>query len=136
MYLIKQCPRCKSSRFVKNGKVKSKQRYLCHQCGYHFSVDKLGKKIEKEYVVKAIQMYLEGMGFRSIERFLGVSHNTVRNWVRKLGEPLEDIRKDYTDVEIVEVEELSNYAKSKIGSGLLLIGFGNKFLALTSVNKE
>lgn len=136
MGLIQKCPKCESIHFVKNGRVKGRQRYLCNRCGYHFTVDKMGKRIEKEYVVKAIQMYLEGMGLRDIERYLGVSHNSVRNWVRKFGQPMDEIRKPCSEVEVIveviEVEKLSEYAKDKIDSGLLLIGVGNKFLAFTS----
>ena len=34
---------------------------------------------------KALKYYLEGIGFRRIERLLGMSHVTVINWVKKAG---------------------------------------------------
>ena len=75
---------------------------------------KLGKKIERELVVRAIQLYLEGMGFRSIERILGLSHVSVMNWVKKLGKSIEHMKKNYpTEFKVVEMDELCSYIKEK-----------------------
>ncbi|MBK8444017.1 MAG: helix-turn-helix domain-containing protein [Sphingobacteriales bacterium] len=46
-------------------------------------MDKIGKSIDPYYVVKALQLYIEGVPFREIERILGVSHVSVMNWVKK-----------------------------------------------------
>ncbi len=128
-----QCPKCASINYVKRGKLRGRQRFWCKDCNYHFSVFKKGKAIEKQYVVRAIQLYLEGMGFRAIERILGVSHVSVINWVKKLGEAIELIRLQERDVEIAEVDELCSYVgakKTSYGSGLLLTGLGKKCLVL------
>jgi hypothetical protein len=109
------------------------QRYLCKSCGYKFTVSKKGKAIEKEYVVRAIQLYLEGLGFRSIERILGVSHVSVMNWVKQLGSSIDLVRLEERDVEVAEVDELCSYVGSKkntYGSGLLLTGIGTRCLVL------
>lgn len=130
---ITKCPSCSSNSYVKHGKVKDVQRYLCKSCGYKFTVAKRGKCIEKEYVVRAIQLYLEGMGFRSIERILGVSHVSVINWVKQLGEGIELFRLEEREVEVAEVDELCSFVGSKkttYGSGLLLTGLGKKCLVL------
>ena len=34
----------------------------------------------------ALILYVEGLGFRSIGRFLNVSHVTVFNWIKNFGE--------------------------------------------------
>lgn len=133
--MIKECPSCASTHYVKHGKVKGVQRYLCKKCGYKFTVAKKGKAIEKEYVVRAIQLYLEGLGFRSIERILGVSHVSVMNWVRQLGSAIDLIRLEDREVDVAEVDELYSYTGSKknmYGSGLLLTGTGKKCLVLHS----
>jgi hypothetical protein len=70
-------------------------------------------------------MYLEGLGFRSIERILGVSNVTVLNWVKALGRKIEEYRRIEGSIEIIEMDELHTYIQSKktiVGSGLLLIG--------------
>ena len=35
-------------------------------------------------------MYVNGTGFRAIERQTGVNHNTVINWVKQAASPLSD----------------------------------------------
>jgi len=133
METITKCPKCQAEKFVKHGKVKVVQRYLCKQCGYKFTVDKLGKSIEKQYVVRAIQLYLEGLGFRAIERILGVSHVAVMNWVKQLGQGIELARMEEMKVDVAEVDELCSFVgvkKTLCGSGLLLTGIGKKCLVL------
>jgi len=58
-----ECKRCKSDKIINNGKVRSKQRYNCKNCGYNFvEVDgRRGKNIDKQRM--AIHLYLENMGF-------------------------------------------------------------------------
>lgn len=36
------------------------------------------------------RMYVNGMGFRAIERATGINHNTIVNWVREAGLALPD----------------------------------------------
>ena len=55
---------------------------------------------------KAIQLYLEGNGFRRIERILKVSHVSVINWVKKAGAKLEKISPKNEKVEVLELDEL------------------------------
>jgi transposase len=121
---MKECPRCKSTNFRKDGIVNGKQRYLCRDCNYHFTVKQRGKP---DYVKKnALHLYLEGLGFRSIGRYLGVSHVTVFNWIKAFGEKVSSLRSS-TDIEVVEMDEMQTYIQSKktiVGSGLLLIEMG------------
>ena len=67
-----KCPKCSSENFIKSGVVKGRQRYKCNQCNYNFTVVKEGKNIDAYYVVKALQLYLEGVSYREIERLLGI----------------------------------------------------------------
>jgi transposase-like protein len=80
---MKFCPQCQSDKIVKSGIVNDRQRYKCKSCNYFFTVNKLGKKIDQYYVTKALQLYLEGLTYREIERILGISHVSVMNWVKK-----------------------------------------------------
>ena len=77
------CPKCKNDNIIKSGIVKNRQRYLCKDCSYSFTVLKEGKKIDAYFVVKALQLYIEGISLREIERILGISHVSVLNWIRK-----------------------------------------------------
>jgi transposase-like protein len=77
------CPKCKSETLIKSGIVKGRQRFRCKDCHYFFTVLKEGKNIDPYYVIKALQLYIEGVTYREIERILGISHVSVMNWVKK-----------------------------------------------------
>ena len=63
-------------------------------------------------------MYLEGLGFSSIGRILGVSHVSVLKWIRKYGREVETIR-NYKPVKVIELDELYTYiGHKKLSMGL------------------
>ncbi|NMG20867.1 hypothetical protein DP116_15935 [Brasilonema bromeliae SPC951] len=45
----------------------------------------------EEIKIECLEMYVNGSGFRAIERVKKVHHTTVINWVRQLGDTLPDI---------------------------------------------
>ena len=110
LFKIECCPKCKSKNIRKDGIVKQKQRYLCKECQYHFTVEEVGKpfKLKRD----ALVLYLEGLGFRSIGRFLGVSHVNVFNWIKKFRKKLDEIRSS-DDIKVVEIDEMHTYIGSK-----------------------
>lgn len=86
-------------------------------------------------------MYLEGLGFRSIDRVLNISYGTVCQWVKRWGEQV-DLPRSAAAAEIVELDEIHTYVASKKttdGYGLLLIDLGNGTSLLsvgTGVHKQ
>ena len=71
----------------------------------------------------ALQLYLEGLGFRSIGRVLEVSNVTVLNWIRTFGEQIVDL-KSPEPILYTEMDEMHTYVGQKKtidGYGLLLI---------------
>ena len=42
-----------------------------------FHSKKVGKQIDGYFVTKALQLYLEGLSYREIERIIGISHATI-----------------------------------------------------------
>ena len=58
-------------------------------------------------------MYLNGLGFRAIERVTGVNHNTVIRWVKKSAVVLPDAPKVEEIPEITEIDELQTYVGQK-----------------------
>jgi transposase-like protein len=120
------CPRCNSSTHKKNGIVSGRQRYKCYDCGYNYSVEIKSTASSTSVKRQALQLYLEGLGFRSIGRFLGVSHVSVQKWIKKFGQELEDLKSE-NEMSIVELDEMHTYIGNKkniAGSGLLLIELG------------
>ncbi len=131
----KHCPKCDSKNFVKSGIIKERQRFKCKSCNYYFTVQKLGKRIEGEYVIKALQLYLEGISFREIERILNVSHVSVMNWVKtyniKRPKTTVNIQPEVQILKHKEVLTLLDDESNIDDGGLLVTPMDNKYLVLT-----
>jgi hypothetical protein len=85
--------------------------------------------VAPEKKAAALAQYLEGVGQRATERLIGVSHNSITNWVKQavFGKVLKPTPAE--TVEWVEADELWTYiAKKKTlaGSGGLLIVLPNR----------
>jgi transposase len=118
------CPKCGCGNCKKDGIVKGRQRHKCKTCGYRHTVQHVGKSSAVKR--QALELYLEGLGFRSIGRFLNCSHVAVYNWIKAFGKAADDIRSEKA-IEVVEVDEMHSYISSKkdiVGSRLLLIDMG------------
>ena len=130
---ILACPKCQNNQIVKSGIVKNRQRYLCKSCNYFFSVNKLGKKIDDYYVTKALQLYLEGLSFREIERIIGVSHVSISNWVKefKIKKPensnYHPTYKIFNHLELVEFLKIKDVLS---GAGMIITELGDKFMLI------
>lgn len=63
----------------------------------------------------ALELYLEGLGFRAIERVLGVSHVSVMKWVEKYGKDLNFVKAEGENKEakIIEIDEICTYLQKK-----------------------
>lgn len=120
-----KCPKCQSEQYVKDGIVKGKQRYKCKDCSFRYTVEyKAG--ITPYLKRLALMLYLEGMGFRSIGRVLGVSNVAILNWIRAFGLKAGELPEIKEDIKQVEIDEMHSYVgtkKTKDGSGLLLISW-------------
>ena len=109
---------------VKNGQSRhGNQRYRCKSCGTT-SGDLDRRLVADSLKESALKHYAEGVGLRATERLVGVSHNSVMNWVRQeiQGKALE--RVDAAVVRVVEADELWTYIgqkKRQSGCGGLLI---------------
>ena len=117
------CPKCGSDHYCKDGIVKERQRYLCRNCRYHYTVSQRSGTADKATKRQALQLYLEGLGFRSIGRLLNFSNVSILNWIKAFGEQFEEIKSDKV-VEVMELDEMHSYIGSKktiAGYGLLLI---------------
>lgn len=130
---ILSCPKCQNNQIIKSGVINSKQRYLCKNCKYFFTVNKIGKKINDYYVTKALQLYLEGLSFREIERILGVSHVTISNWVKSFNIKKPSHANYHPTYKIFSHLELVEYLKNKqllSGAGMIITELGDKFMLI------
>jgi len=119
-----KCPKCICEKRVKSGIIKGRQRYQCKDCGCNYTVELKSTAKPKYLKRQALHLYLEGLGFRSIGRFLGVSNVSVLNWIRSFGKEVEKLNSESQEIEVVEVDEMHSYIAQKktiVGYGLLLI---------------
>lgn len=128
-----KCPRCEKEKTIKSGVINNRQRYKCKSCGYYFTVSKLGKRIDNYLVIKALQLYIEGVSYREIERLLGISHVSVMNWVKKyrVKAPVNsDYRPTYSILTHRELTEKMQDAGFLKGSGMMLTELGDKYMMI------
>ncbi len=127
------CPKCNSIKVIKSGIINERQRYKCKQCSYCFSVNKLGKQIDHYYVIKALQLYLEGVSYREIERLLGISHVSVMNWVKKYRIKAPEHYEYHPTYKVLSYAELLQFmqeAQQLKGAGLMITEIGDKFMLI------
>ncbi|WP_438963167.1 IS1/IS1595 family N-terminal zinc-binding domain-containing protein [Nonlabens sp.] len=127
------CPSCSSENQIKSGVVNGRQRYKCKDCNYYFTVDKMGKKIDDYYVNKALQLYLEGLTYREIERILGISHVSILNWVKKYNIKRPSNTKYHPTYKILNATELGEYfsnSQNIKGAGAVVTELGDKFMLI------
>ena len=130
------CMKCGCLDRVKNGIVKDKQRWKCLGCGYNYRVD-VKRGYPEELRQLALQLYLEGVGFRGIGRVLKVSNVAVLNWVKDAAKQLIAAKNTSPQhVHMMEIDEMCSYVSKKTaasGCGWLLIEKPRKSLVFASV---
>ena len=99
------CPKCNSEKRIKAGLIKGVQRYKCKNCSYNYTVSIKSTAKPMSMKKQALHLYLEGLGFRSIGRFLGVSNVFVLNWIRDFGEKVQELHADSQEIKVVKVDE-------------------------------
>ncbi|ARI79649.1 hypothetical protein BH695_3648 [Microcystis aeruginosa PCC 7806SL] len=111
---IMQCPECQSNHINKNGHKKGKQNYICVNCGRQFiEVYEPQRGYSEEMKRECLKMYVNGLGFRAIERVKNVHHTTIMNWVKQVGELLPDYYDPQTIPDVGELDELETFVGSK-----------------------
>ena len=127
------CPKCESEQIIKSGIIKNRQRFKCKNCQYNFTVSKLGKEIDSYYVVKAIQLYVEGISMREIERVLGVSHVSVSNWLKKYNIKAPEKYEYHPTYKVLSHNELCRFVeegKNLSEAGLMITSLGDKYMVI------
>jgi transposase-like protein len=116
-----QCPECGSTDVSQNGRQRGKQNYLCKICRRQFiEVDDPSSGYSDEFKRECLKMYVNGMGFRGIERVKGVHPTTVITWVKQIAELLPDADDPDVSPEVGELDELETFVgskKTKFGCG-------------------
>ena len=127
------CPKCQQKNVIKSGIVNERQRYLCKDCHYYFTVKKLGKQIDSYFVTKALQLYLEGLSYREIERIIGVSHVTISSWIKKYNIKRPKHSEFHPVYKVFKQNELVDFIQNEEnikGFGLIITEFGDKYMMI------
>lgn len=128
-----QCPRCLSEERIKSGIVKGKQRFRCKQCNYFYTVNKIGKQIDPYYIVKALQLHLEGLTYREIERIIGVNNVTIANWVKHYNIKRPENYTYRPQYRILTHDQLVGHLKEHpldASNALIITPIGDKFMMI------
>ncbi len=108
-----QCPRCTSTHTRKNGKKSGKQNYICVNCRRQFIDSSEKQGYSEEIKRECLEMYVNGSGFRAIERVKKVHHTTIITWVKKISNDLPKCP-DYDEIpEVTQIDELETFVRKK-----------------------
>ena len=118
-----QCPECKSTHIRKNGNRRGKQNHICVDCRRQF-IDHYAPRqgYSDEVKRECLKMYVNGSGFRAIERVKGVHHTTVIYWLKQVGGQLPDAYEPETVPQVGELDELETF----VGSKKTKFGYGQR----------
>ncbi|MBN4062164.1 IS1 family transposase, partial [Bacteroidales bacterium AH-315-I05] len=106
------CPNCGSNEFIKDGKVRQRQRYQCKRCSYRYTVQRKASAKSKAVKRQALQLYLEGLTYREIGKIFGVSHVSVQKWVINYEKSISYLKNEQ-ELSFIKIDEIANYVKSK-----------------------
>ena len=112
-----RCKRCGSEEHVKNGLIRSKQRYLCKACGLNFTdTPARGKPLALK--ATAVLLYVSGLSMNRTAKLLGVSTPTIQAWLEQYAQKPEPEGRAV----VIELDEMWHYLKkspNRSGSGKL-----------------
>ena len=102
------CPKCSSSKVIKNGYNKNVQKYVCKECTKTFSLHtgtSVHKIHHKNDWVKFIDLTIESKSIRHIAKELNHSKQTIFDWRHKLLSSISEIfKKEFKGV--VEMDDV------------------------------
>jgi len=108
-------------KFAKTASGEVNTHHICVECQLQFIEEyEPPKGYSKQVKQECLKMYLNGMGFRAIERVKGVHHTTVIYWAKQLGEKLPESAKEEGLSAVGELDELGTFIgskKTRIGCG-------------------
>ena len=110
------CPRCKRTDAVKNGKARGNQRYKCNACGFQFTRQTTRGRPAWQRAL-AVFLYCRGITISDIARMFSVSPSTIFKWIRKFGSERTPLPESTADGAILlDENEIAKYLE-KQGEG-------------------
>ncbi len=116
-----RCKRCGSEEHVKNGRMRTKQRYRCKACGLNFTdTPPRGKPLALK--VTAVLLYVSGLSMNRTAKLLGVSTPTIQAWLEQFAQAYAQKPEPEGRAVVIELDEMWHYVKkspNRSGSGRL-----------------
>ena len=116
-----RCKRCGSEEQVKNGLMRSKQRYRCKACGLNFTdTPARGKPLAMK--ATAVLLYVSGLSMNRTAKVLGVSAPTIQAWLEQFAAAYAPKPEPEGRAVVIELDEMWHDLKrspSRSGSGKL-----------------
>src|SRR4051795_12271559 len=116
-----RCKRCGGEEHVKNGLMRSHQRYLCKSCGLNFTdTPPRGKPLALK--VAAVLLYVSGLSMNRTAKLLGVATPTIQAWLEQFAAAYAQRLEPEGRAVVIELDEMRHYLKqspSRSGSGRL-----------------
>ena len=133
---MQECPRCQSTEIRKDGIVKRRQRFRCKTCNFRFTVQHIGKPINKRR--EAFILYLAGLDYRRIGKLIDTSHVTIFNWLKNINGNIKQIKGEKLKAIQTEnvIKHLKQESNNKQTKGLLLIEFTDETTNIMFVMKD
>src|ERR671928_2094781 len=115
------CKRCGSEEYVKNERMRGKQRFLCKACGLNFTdTPARGKPLAMKAL--AVLLYVSGLSMNRTAKLLGVSTPSVQAWIEQFAQAYGQKPEPQGRALVIELDEMWHYLKKSprnSGSGRL-----------------
>ena len=115
-----ECKNCKEEKVIKNGTVRSQQRYRCKICGYNFiEGDRRENRLLPAKKALAVILYALGKGsFNMQGKIFGHSPSLIYRWIKEEAEtlPATKVSGDIKEMEFDEMWHFIGSKKRKSGS--------------------
>ena len=116
-----RCKRCGGAKYVKNGLMRGKQRYLCKTCGLTFTdTPARGKPLAMK--IGAVLLYVSGLSMNRTAKLLGVSTPTIQAWLEQFAAAYAQKPEPEGRAVVIELDEMWHCLKksqSRSGFGKL-----------------
>ncbi len=119
--VMSKCPHCeRTEEQVKVGFTEAgSQRYMCKHCQRKYTPEPKEQGYDEGVRIQVLKLYVDGNNLRRIARIVGVSHQTVANWVNAHAASLPDVPpQPGAEVEVIEMDELFSFIEAKKTSSI------------------
>jgi transposase len=113
-----RCKGCGSEEHVRNGLMRSKQRYRCKACGLNFTdTPARGKPLAMK--ASAVLLYVSGLSMNRTAKLLGVSTATIQAWLEQFAAAYAQKPEPEGRAVVIELDEMWPQSQTRSGSGKL-----------------